>query len=116
MMYTLCNHLCLQAIDLVHMDPSLFPFIPSDGYINLTFGLPNFPTEFVDPSIIQDADVLIETPFISNNVRVTAIYVAMSLHIFTFYSTGGNSSFQPYSTSMSSWICIKTTEQWIGSV
>lgn len=70
-MYTHYITLCvwLQAIDLIHMDPSLFPFIPSDGYIDLTFGLPNFPTQFVDPSIIQDTEVLIEMPFNSKNVR-----------------------------------------------
>ena len=63
--------ICLQAIDLIHMDPSLSPFFPSDGYINLTFGLPNFPTEFVDPSIIQDTKVLIEMPFNTKNVRTS---------------------------------------------
>lgn len=66
-----CVH--LQAIDLIHIDPSLFPFVPSDGYINLTFGLPNFPTQFVEPSIIQDTQVLIETPFNSKNVRISVL-------------------------------------------
>ena len=61
------------------MDPSLFPFIPSNGYIDLTFGLPNFPTQFVDPSIIQDTEVLIETPFNTKNVRISAVYIHVTV-------------------------------------
>ena len=64
----------MQAIDLIHVDPSLSPFFPSEGYVNLTFGLPNFPTEFVEPSIIRDTKVLIEMPFNTKNVRISIMY------------------------------------------
>jgi len=73
---------CFQAIDLIRVDPSLVPFVPSDGYIELTFGLPNFPTEFVKPSTIRDTQVLIEMPFNTKNVSTISF---ISCHYNALY-------------------------------
>jgi len=60
----------LQAIDLIQTDPRLVPYFPSNGYINISFGLPNFPTTFVEPSAIRDTEILIEMPFNTKSVRI----------------------------------------------
>ena len=65
------------------MDPGLSLFLPSDGYINLTFGLPNFPTEFVEPSFLQDTKVFIATPFNTKNVGVLCYVPTAHGFVFT---------------------------------
>lgn len=46
------------------------PYFPSYGFINISFGLPNFPTIFVEPSVIRDTEILIEMPFNTKNVSI----------------------------------------------
>lgn len=77
--YKICL-LILQAIDLIRTDPRLVPYFPSNGYVTLAFGLPNFPTEFVEPSIIQDAEILIEMPYNTKNVSANILDTVISLY------------------------------------
>ena len=76
--------LCLQPFDLIQLIPTIYPFIGANAYINLTFGLPYFPTQFVEPSIIQDARMLIEMPFNPKKVS-TCILLHVYILIMPLY-------------------------------